>query len=116
MAGGGEVIPNGSIHWNIVHEDAGGNVKDGCSVQFVDPTPVSQVGRGTDHRGKLRVQLRFKTEQEARAALERAEQGVCRDAKSGMFEVVLDVTPVQRTRKQADAPYPNTYAQVRVDW
>ncbi len=114
MAGSGEVIPNGSIHWKISHQVArGGRVM--VPGPYVDPTPVAKVGCTKGHKGKFRVRLRFKTRKQALRAVRQAAV-VSKIPASRMFEVVLDVPAVRRTRKQAEEPSPNKWAQLRVDW
>jgi hypothetical protein len=114
MAGDGEVIPNGSIHWRIVQRP-GGKVGAHHS-EGTDPTPVSKVGSTKRHKGRFRVRLRFKTREDALKAVAQAQRGMRQDKVSRMFEIALDVPPVKRTRKQAAGPSPNRYAQIRIDW
>ena len=116
MAGDGEVIANGSIHWRIVQHSSDGHAKGAHHTQGIDPTPVSEVGSTKNHKGRLRVRLRFKTRAEALEAVAQAQRQIHQDKASRMYEIALDVTPIERTRKQADTPSPNKYAQIRIDW
>src|SRR4051812_24023416 len=104
MAGSGEVIPNGSIHYNIIHDESNRQSKERYVLRAVDPTPLKEVGATKDHAGKLRVRLRFASEREARAAMMRAAENVQFDRASRTWEAVVDLTPVQRTKKQAEEP------------
>jgi hypothetical protein len=134
MPGGGEVIPNGSIHWNIVHEDAAGQPKprgglgplqndpddvvaiDDSVVHGKDPTPVAQIGDRKGHRGKFRVKLRFGTEMDALKAIQQAATTLALDSNTEMYEMTLDVRAIGRSEAEAGARPPNAFAQMRIDW
>ena len=114
MAGDGEVIPNGSMHWRVNHRSANqgrnptvtpaGN--GGCS--GVDPSDFAS-------HPVLHVTLRFATEDLARAALANAVQGPG-PGGTGMWQVTIDVPLVQRTPAQANQPRPNPFAQLAYNW
>ena len=116
MAGSGEVIPNGSVHYNVIHEETSAKSNDSYVVRAIDPTPYKEVGTTKGHPGKFRVRLRFGTEGEAREALNRAADSVHLDRPSKTWEVIVDSTVLARTRKQAEEPPPNKWAQIKIDW
>jgi hypothetical protein len=118
MAGDGEVIPNGSIHWNMNHDNGNAGPYNTYTVQGVDPTPVADIRKGKDHPGDFRVTLRFNNGTQAQAAFGEVRDYVERSAQStGVVEVVLYV-PANTSVALADAsgPSPNPNAQIRVEW
>jgi hypothetical protein len=117
MAGGGEVIANGSIHYNIVHDNGSKGPYRTYSLQGVDPTPVADVRKGKDHPGDFQVTLRFNSASDAQTALAAALRYLKKGAKgAGGVEVVIFVPANKKTRAEASRPYPNPHAQVVVDW
>lgn len=139
--GYGEVIPNGSVHWAVVHQDIYGKAKpraalgpsttadsrdvvalEGSYVRGVDSIPHDQIGRWNDeqgrpkgHGGKLRVSLRFETSELAVAAIADALKTITEEP-SGLYVMVVDVPAVKRSDDEAAAPPPSPLAAVRVDW
>jgi hypothetical protein len=125
--GSGEYSGNGSVHWQIVHEDDNGNPKaltgrqnqaghpttaDDVNLQQQargrDAVAVANVGRRKGHRGKFRVRLRFENIADAKNAAAGAQNVMFED---GMYVLVLDV-PVLDRASPADPPP----SEVRVDW
>jgi hypothetical protein len=122
MPGGGEVIPNGSIHWNRWYT---GKPKDWTGVQGKKPRAkqdVSQENRvlyGVEPSAEgthplLHVTLRFENEQQATDALQKAV--VTRHGPSGMSEIHFDIKAVPRNEDDAEAAPPNRFAQIRYEW
>ena len=122
MAGGGEVIANGSIHWSIQHDNKGKghkwtNVKDKKHGQKDDVCQHNAVLYGVDpietHQA-LHVTLRFGTLDEAKAALGGAVP--TKHGPSGMYEIHFDIQAITRSETEAQVPPPNPYAQIRYEW
>src|SRR5437667_12251692 len=112
MAGDGEVIPNGSIHWRIRHRSTRPNTQPtvtpagnaGCS--GIDPSdPASHP--------ILHVRLRFRTRDEAMRALGAMP---LEDTNTTMWVVDMDVPLATRTQQQANEPQPNEWAQLSYNW
>lgn len=81
-----------------------------------DTVTLDQIGRccGTkDHEGRFRVELRFRTRREAKAALAKAALHIRLDQK--MYVVTLDVPVINRTEAQVGPPA-DPPAEVKVDW
>jgi hypothetical protein len=125
--GDGEFSGNGSVHWQITHDDDGGNPRaltarqgqgnhpttaDDINVteraRGRDGVQVLNVGRRKGHRGKFRVRLRFEKIEDARNAAAGAQNVML---ENGMYVLVLDVPVIDRTIP-GDAPP----AEVKVDW
>lgn len=125
--GYGEMEGNGSVHWQVVHEDNSGNPKNltGRQGQAGRPTTaddvnltsqangrdgvaVADVGRRKGHRGRFRVRLRFENMADARNAAAGAQNVMFED---GMYVLVLDVPVIERASPSDPPP-----AEVRVDW
>jgi hypothetical protein len=104
--GGGEFIPNGSVHYNLVNT-AG-------SMKGEDPIKYDDIG-GAAHKGHLRVTLRFNSSTEAQEALTKL-RGAQAVAANGKWEIVVDIPTNKHTKDQANTDFPNPYAQVRVEW
>lgn len=139
--GYGEVIPNGSVHWAVVHQDRDGKAKpraalgpsttadvsdvvalDGSHVRGVDSIPYDQIGRWNNeqgrpkgHGGKIRVSLRFETSDLAVAAVADALKTITAEP-SGLYVMVVDVPVAKRSENEAAASPPNPLAAIRVDW
>ena len=117
MAGDGEVIANGSIHYNVTHDNGSKGPYRRYTLQGVDPTPVADIGKGKDHPGDFKVTLRFKSISDAKTALSDARKYLERGVKcADMIEVVIFVPANKVTREEASGPSPNPHAQVRVAW
>jgi hypothetical protein len=114
MAGGGEVIPNGSIHWNINHDNGSSGPYKQYFVSGVDPTPVEDVRKyEPDFPGLFKVVLQWNSVAEAQAALSTAlERGV----SGGIAIFYITPNPVSSTQAIGTPGTPNPYAQIRVDW
>src|SRR6516164_5924163 len=107
MAGSGQLIPNGSMHWHIGHDGPHGRhdwrphlgqghaphqtplashltaLHDGAFLYGIDPTQT----------GSIRVRLRFESDAEAKRALADALQKL---SKAGeLWEATVDI-PVAR--------------------
>lgn len=125
--GDGEFSGNGSVHWQITHDDDGGNARpltarqgqsnhpttaDDINVasraRGRDAVTLANVGRRKGHRGKFRVRLRFENIQDAKNAAAAAQSVMF---ENGMYVLVLDVPVIERAT--ADDPPP---AEVKVDW
>lgn len=125
--GSGEYSGNGSVHWQIVHEDDNGSPKtltgrqnqsghpttaDDVNLQQQargrDAVTIANVGRRKGHRGKFRVRLRFESMADAKNAAAGAQNVMFED---GMYVLVLDVPVIDRA--SAGDPPP---AEVKVDW
>jgi hypothetical protein len=125
--GDGEFSGNGSVHWQITHDDDAGNAKplnakqgqanhpttaDDINVasraRGRDGVAVANVGKRKGHRGKFRVRLRFENIQDAKNASAAAQDVML---ESGMYVLVLDVPVIDRA--VAGEPPP---AEVKVDW
>ena len=124
MAGGGEVIPNGSIHWNVTHDNQGmahtwTDVKDKPK-QGQPKVEVFQdkaVLYGVDSIGAnqfLHVTLRFKNHQAAVDALR--DLAVKEHVPSGMGQIEFYIEAVNRSEDLAELPPPNPYAQIKYEW
>ena len=103
MAGDGEVIPNGSMHWRVRHS------APPAVAQGVDPSAPAT-------HPVLHVTLRFLSAGDAQTALNAAQ--VLPDPNNAQrwilkFDVPLDlaVTPAQ-----ANQPTPNIWAQLSYNW
>jgi hypothetical protein len=123
--GGGEFIPNGSIHWDIEEEEVtgnGGNVnrkKTRPNLRGRDPIQPDLVGKGKggkDHPNTLRVTLRFRTDAEARNALQAAVNTLKRNPQSQLWEIEVTVPVSIADADEANRPSPNDWAQARVEW
>jgi hypothetical protein len=123
MAGGGEVIPNGSIHWNVTHDNQGKphkwtNVKNKPQGQHKDDVcQDNAVLYGVDSIGVnqfLHVTLRFRTPEEATNALQGAV--VKPHGPSGMSQIEFYIEAVNRSALEAAQPPPNPYAQIKYEW
>lgn len=125
--GDGEFSGNGSVHWQITHDDDMGNPRALTAKQGQTPHPtvdddinVSERARGKDgvslanvgkrkgHRGKFRVRLRFERIEDAKNAAAGAQTIML---ENGMFVLVLDVPVIDRST--AGDPPPS---EVKVDW
>lgn len=125
--GSGEVSGNGSVHWQIVHEDPNGNPKNltGKQGQGGHPTTaddvnltnqangkdgvdIGDVGKRKGHRRKFRVRLRFENMSDAQNAAAGAQNVMF---ENGMYVLVLDVPVIDRASPTDPPP-----AEVRVDW
>ena len=114
--GDGEFIGNGSIHWKIDHgaqQDMDIQINDNPQVTRDHGVNVKRRVRGRDPRrvvpnGKMQVELRFATVDEARDALETAK-GTANN-KNGQVYVTVIVDAPQRA---AGGDYP---PDVRVIW
>lgn len=125
--GNGQVGGNGSVHWEVVHEDGTGNPKNLTAKQGQGGHPgtaddvnvkdrargrdgiaVSDVGKRKGHRGKFRVRLRFESITDAQSAAAGAQNVMLED---GMFVLVLDVPVIERANANEPPPY-----EVKIDW
>jgi hypothetical protein len=125
--GNGQVGGNGSVHWEILHEDDSGKPKKLTAKQNQSGHPgkaddvnvdkgalgkdgiaVGNVGKRKGHRGKFRVRLRFENIADAKSAAAGAQNVMLED---GMFVLVLDVPVIERAKPSDPPPY-----EVRVDW
>ena len=81
----------------------------------IDTVTFGQIGKcngSKDHEGRFRVQMRFQTLKEARAAA-KAAQKITRF--EDMYVVTVDVPVIERTDEQVGPP-PDPPSEVRVDW
>jgi hypothetical protein len=125
--GNGQVGGNGSVHWEIVHEDDAGKPRNLSAKQGqgghpgkADDVNVLDRARGKDgielvnvgkrkgHRGRFRVRLRFETIADAQNAAAGAQNVMFED---GMFVLVLDVPVIDRDDPGDPPPF-----EVRIDW
>ena len=134
---GGEFIPNDSMHWQVMHQatrplggpkaprSALGRLPAGKNDQGRDVDDVMEIRTGQPHciggvdpvdkrdMPLLKVMLRFKDATMAREALTRALDSL--QNKPGTT-VVLEIPADPVSAPEADRPYPNPNAQVRVEW
>lgn len=125
--GDGEFSGNGSVHWQITHDDDGGNARpltsrqgqtghpttaDDINVATTargkDGVALANVGRRKGHRGKFRVRLRFENIQDANNAAAAAQNVMF---ENGMYVLVLDVPVIDRSVPGEPPP-----AEVKIDW
>lgn len=131
---GGEVIPNGSVHWSIDVEELDtnkrpqgkdsawtGNARTGSGASA---TPRAAAGRAflhgvdpvaKDYHPTLRVILRAGSESALRAALEAALKTIVSQPGTSLVRTVVEIPSVDAGAAANDAP-PNPHAQVRVEW
>jgi hypothetical protein len=125
--GDGEFSGNGSVHWQVTHDDDTGNPRPLTAKQGQTSHPttaddinvkerargrdgveIANVGKRKGHRGKFRVRLRFETIEDARNASAAAQNVMF---ENGMYLLVLDVPVIDRGT--AGDPPP---AEVKIDW
>jgi hypothetical protein len=111
--GYGEFGSNGSMYWKTDHDDDEGKPK------HADRDPVSHrdIGTGSprkpkNHRGKIRVRLRFRDVDEFRAAVDDAMSRTDPMPAGGGWYIFIDVPVVP---ERAD-PAENPLWEVKVDW
>jgi hypothetical protein len=124
MAGEGEVIPNGSIHWHIRHDKTPAPGNPWPNPPNTPPAgPLSQqngILYGIDNKpvsagDKFTVTLRFKDQNAAGVALA-SMQSRPQVGGPAMWELVFEVPMVQRTQSLANGAPQNPYAQIRYEW
>ena len=101
--GSGEFGSNGSVHWKVKYNDGPKSPPDHMDY---DNHPYASIGKSKGHHRKFRIVARYKSHEQAKAALEAALQNL----RSNI--VRLDVN----LRKRRATPGSSDRWEIRVDW
>ena len=127
---GGEVIPNGSVHWSIDVDELDAQQRPQAKKAQWTGNARASSGATLDSRGAylygvdripranhptLRVTLRARNQGVLRAALEAALNAIVTDQGTGLGRTIVEL-PAEDAGAAAEDPPPNPRAQVRIDW
>jgi hypothetical protein len=135
--GDDEIIPNGSVHWVVTHEEVNGQNRRKRRWQkqngniVTDANEAIQLGGGQDANyiygadqiananvQRLEVKLRFQTLEELARELARAIANARQDGATKLWVAEFNIrsNAASVPAGQADDPPPNPWAQVAVHW